>query len=58
MALRVTENGSTLTSMSQTNLLKLDIVQNEALTIMLETSKDTPMETIWFMLDLLSMKVS
>ena len=58
MVLRVTENGSTLTSMSQTNLLKLDIVQSEALTIMLETSKDTPMETIWFMLDLLSMKVS
>ena len=58
MVLRVTENGSTLTSMSQTNLLKLDIVHNEALTIMLETSKDTPIETIWFMLDLLSMKVS
>lgn len=56
MVLRVTENGSTLTSMSQTNLLKLDIVHNEALTIMLETSKDTPMETIWFMLDLLPMK--
>ena len=38
--------------MTQTNLLKLDRVQNEATQVILETTKDTPIETMTFMLDL------
>ena len=39
-------------TMSQTNLLKLDRVQNEAKRVILGTTKDTPHETLQFMLDL------
>ena len=38
--------------MSQTDLLKLDRVQNEAMIVILGTTKDTPTETMRFMLDL------
>ena len=38
--------------MAQTNLLKLDRVQNEAMPVILGTTKDTPTETVGFMLDL------
>ena len=38
--------------MSQINLLKLDRVQNEAMRVILGTSKDIPTETMRFMLDL------
>ena len=44
--------GLGLTTMSQTNLLKLDGVQNEAMRVILGTTKDTPTETMRFMLDL------
>ena len=37
--------------MAQTNLLKLDRVQNEAVRFILGTTKDTPTETMMFMLD-------
>ena len=37
--------------MAQTNLLKLDRVQNEAVRFILGTTKDTPTETMRFMLD-------
>ena len=33
--------------MTQTNLLKLDRVQNEATQVILETTKDTPTETMF-----------
>ena len=38
--------------MTQTNLLKLDRVQNEAMRVIQGTTKDTPTENIRFMLDL------
>ena len=38
--------------MAQTNLLKLDRVQNEAMRVILGTTKDTAIETMRFMLDL------
>ena len=38
--------------MAQTNLLKLDRVQNEAMPVILRTTNDTPTETTRFMLDL------
>ena len=44
--------GLGLTTMSQTNLLKLDRVQNEAMRVILGTTKDTPTETMRFTLDL------
>ena len=44
--------GLGLTTMAQTNLLKLDRVQNKAMQVILRTTKDTPIETRWFMLDL------
>ena len=37
---------------AQTNLLKLDRVQIEAMRVILVTTKDTPIETMRFMLDL------
>ena len=45
-----------LTTLSQSNLLKLDRVQNEAMRVILETTKDTPIETMRYLLDLPSMK--
>ena len=44
--------GLGLTTMAQTNLLKLDRVQNEAMRVILGNTKDTPTETMRFMLDL------
>ena len=41
-----------LTTMAQTNRLKLDRVQNEAKRVILGTTKDTPTETTRFMLGL------
>ena len=42
--------------MAQTNLLKVDRVQNEAMRVILGATKDTPTETTRFMLDLPSMQ--
>ena len=47
----VTDNGLDLTTMAQTNLLNLVRVQNEAMRFILGTTKDTPTETMRFMLD-------
>ena len=38
--------------MTLTNLLKLDRVRNEATRVILGTTKDTPTETVRFMLEL------
>ena len=38
--------------MAQTNLLKLNRVRNEAMRVILGTTKDTPTETMRFMIDL------
>ena len=38
--------------MAQTNLLKLDSAQNEAMSVMIGTTKDTPTKTMRFMQDL------
>ena len=53
VVLSVIDYGLGLTTMTQTNLLKLDRVQNEAMRIILGTTKDTPTET---MLDFPPMK--
>ena len=50
--LSVIDYGLGLTTMTQTNLLNLDRVQNEAMRVILGTTKETPIETIRFMLDL------
>ena len=42
--------------MSQSNLLKLDRVQNEAMRVILETTKTTPYEAMRYLLDLPSME--
>ena len=52
VVLIVIDYGLGHTTMAQTNLLKLDRVQNEAMRVTLGTAKDTPIETIRFMLDL------
>ena len=51
VVLSVTDYGLSLTTMAQTNLLKLDRVQNEAMRVILRTTKDTLIETIRFMLE-------
>ena len=48
----VTDYTLGLTPMARTNLLKLDRVQNEAMRVILGTTKDTPTETMRFILDL------
>ena len=48
--------GLGLTTLSQSNLLKLDRVQNEAMTVILGATKDTPIETMRYLLDLPSME--
>ena len=53
VSVSVTDYGPGLTTMAQTNLLKLDRVQNEAMPVRLGTTKDTPIQTMRFMLDLL-----
>ena len=45
--LRVTVDGQDLTTMSQTNRLKLDLVQNEAKGVILGTTTGTPTKTMW-----------
>ena len=52
MVLSVIVYGQGLTTMAQTNLLKLEKVQNEAMRVILGPTKDTPIETMRFMLDL------
>ena len=52
MVLSVTDYGLGLTTMLQTNLLTLGRVQNEAMRVILVTTKDTPCEIMRFMLDL------
>ena len=52
VALSVTDYRLVLKTMAQTNLLKLDRVQNEAMRVILGTTKDKPTETMRFMLDL------
>ena len=45
-----------ITTPSQSNLLKLNRVQNEAMSIILGITKDTPIETMRYQLDLPSME--
>ena len=52
LVLIVTDYGLGLLTMAQTNLLKLDRAQNEAMRVVLGTTKDTPTDTTMFMLDL------
>ena len=52
MVLSVIDYGLGLTTLPQTSLLKLDRVQNEAVRVILRTTKDTVIETKRFMLDL------
>ena len=56
MILSVIDYGLGLTTLSQSNLLKLDRVQNEAMRVILGTTKDTPIETMRYLLDLPSME--
>ena len=52
MELCVTDYGLGLITVTQTNLLKLERVQNEAMRVILGSTKDTPTETMRFMLNL------
>ena len=52
VVLSVIDYGLGLTTMAQTNLLTLDRVQDEAMRSILGTTKNTPIETTRFMLDL------
>ena len=52
----VIDYGLGLTTLSQTNLQKLDRIQNEAMRVILGTTKDTPIEAMRFILDLPPMK--
>ena len=54
--LSVIDYGLGFTTPSQSNLLKLDRVQNEAMRVILGTTKDTPIETMRYLLDLPSME--
>ena len=54
--LSVIDNGLGLTTLSQSNMLKLDRVQNEGTRGILRTTKDTPIETMHYLLDLPSME--
>ena len=54
--LSVIDYGLGLTTLSQSNLLKLDRVQNEAMRDTLGTTKDTPIENMSYLLDLPSME--
>ena len=56
MILSVIDYGLGLTTLSQSNMLKLDRVQNEAMRVILGTTKDTPIETMRYLLDLPSME--
>ena len=52
VGLSVTDHRLGLTTVAQTNLLKLDRVQNKAMGVILGTTKNTPTETMKYMLDL------
>ena len=52
VVLSVIDYGLGLTTMAQTNLLTLDRVQDEAMRSILGTTKNAPIETMRFMLDL------
>ena len=54
--LSIIDYGLGLTTLSQSNLLKLDWVQNEAMRVILGTTKHTPIETMRYLLDLSSME--
>ena len=54
--LSVTDYGLGLTNLSQSNLLMLNREQNEAIRVILGTTKDTPIETMRYLLDLPSME--
>ena len=54
--LSVIDYGLGLTNLSQSNLLMLDRVQNEAMKVILETTKDTPIEAMRYLQDLPSME--
>ena len=54
--LSVIEHGLCLTSMSHFNTLKLKRVQNEAMRVILGTTKNTSIEAMRYLLDLPSMK--
>ena len=56
VTLSVIDYGLGLTTLSQSNLLTLDRVQNEAMRVILGTTKDTPIETMCYLLDLPSME--
>ena len=56
MVLSVIDYGLGLTTMAQTNLLKLDRVQNVAMRVILGTTKDTPIETMRLMPDFIPMQ--
>ena len=54
--LSVIDYGMGLTTLSQSKMLKLDRVQNEATRVILGTTKDTPIENMRYLLDLPSME--
>ena len=54
--LSVIDYGLGLTTLSQSNLLKLDRVQSEAMRVILGTTKDTPTETMCYLPELPSME--
>ena len=56
MLVSVIDYGLGLTTLSQSNLLKLDRVQNEAMSVTLRITKDIPVEAMRYLLDLSSME--
>ena len=54
--LSVIDYGLGLTTLSQSNLLKLDRVQNAAMRVILGTTQETPIETMRYLLDLPTME--
>ena len=58
MELSVIDYGQGLIRVAQTDLLKLDRVQNEAMRVILGTTNDTPTETMRFMIDLPPLKIT
>ena len=54
--LSVIDYGLGLITLLQSNLLKLDGAQNEAMRVILVATKDTPIETMRYLLDLPSME--
>ena len=54
--LSVIDYGLGLTTLPQSNLLKLDRVQNEAIRVILVTTKDTSIDAMHYLLDLPSME--